>query len=413
MKDVEILITGAGPAGAATSLFLSKLKIPHTIIDKAGFPRDKICGDALSGKVVQVLNKIDSQIINEISENTNQYTGSYGLCFFAPNGKKLEVPFSMKPDTLKNAPGFISRRINFDNFLFNKLDKQFAIVEQQTELVDVVRVNDGIIAHLKNSNEIYQKKFTLIVGADGDRSIVSKKLNPAKKNLTHYCAALRAYYSGVTGAHENNFIELHFIKELLPGYFWIFPMSDGTANVGIGMLSEVVAKKKINLRKKMEEIIHTHPSIKNRFLNAKLEGEIHGWGLPLGSAQRTLSGDNFLLTGDAGSLIDPFTGEGIGNALLSGMLAAERISEAIVANKFDKEFLSGYEKKLYYSLRKELSLSRSIQKLAQNAWLFNLVVNKAIKNKTLRETMTCMFDDIDIRDRLRKPSFYFKLMVNG
>ena len=130
MKDVEILISGAGPAGAATSLFLSKLKIPHTIIDKASFPRDKICGDALSGKVVQVLNKIDSQIINEISENTNQYTGSYGLCFFAPNGKKLEVPFSMNPNTLKNAPGFISRRINFDNFLFNKLDKQFAIVEQ-------------------------------------------------------------------------------------------------------------------------------------------------------------------------------------------------------------------------------------------------------------------------------------------
>ncbi len=413
MKDVEILITGAGPAGAATSLFLSKLKIPHTIIDKASFPRDKICGDALSGKVVQILNKIDPKIINEISENSNQFTGSYGLCFYAPNGKKLEVPFSMKPNMLKNAPGFISRRINFDNFLFNKLDKQFANIEQQTELLDVVKEDDGIVAYLKNSNGSFQKKYTLIVGADGDRSIVSKKLNPVKKNLTHYCAALRAYYTGVTGTHENNFIELHFIKELLPGYFWIFPMEDGSANVGIGMLSEVVAKKKINLRKKMEEIIRSHPSIKNRFENAKLEGEIDGWGLPLGSAQRSLSGDNFLLTGDAGSLIDPFTGEGIGNALLSGMLAAERISEAIVANKFDKEFLKGYEKRLYHSLLKELNLSRSIQKLAQNAWLFNLVVNKAIKNKTLRETMTCMFDDIDIRDRLRKPSFYFKLLVNG
>lgn len=413
MKDVEILITGAGPAGVATSLFLSKLKIPHTIIDKACFPRDKICGDALSGKVVQVLNKIDPEIINEISENLNQYTGSYGLCFFAPNGKKLEVPFSMKPNMLKNAPGYISRRINFDNFLFNKIDKQFANVKQQTELVEVVREDDGIIAHLKNSGGNYQKKFTLIVGADGDRSLVSKKLNPTKKNLTHYCAAIRAYYTGVKGTHENNFIELHFIKDLLPGYFWIFPMNDGSANVGIGMLSEVVAKKKINLRKKMEEIICSHPSIKNRFVHAKLEGEIYGWGLPLGSAHRSLSGDNFLLTGDAGSLIDPFTGEGIGNALLSGMFAAERISEAIVANKFDKEFLSGYEKKIYLSLQKELRLSRSIQKLAQNAWLFNLVVNKAIKNKTLRETMTCMFDDIDIRDRLRKPSFYFKLLVNG
>ena len=122
MNDVEILISGAGPAGTATSLFLSKMEIPHTIIDKASFPRDKICGDALSGKVVHVLNKIDTQIIKEFSVNTTEFTGSYGMCFFAPNGKKLEVPFSMKPGMLKNAPGFISRRINFDNFLFNLLD---------------------------------------------------------------------------------------------------------------------------------------------------------------------------------------------------------------------------------------------------------------------------------------------------
>ena len=68
--------------------------------------------------------------------------------------------------------------------------------------------------------------------------------------------------------------------------------------------------------------------IKQRFEGSKLEGEIQGWGLPLGSERRTLTGDNFILTGDAGSLIDPFTGEGIGNALLSGMYAAETISNA-------------------------------------------------------------------------------------
>ena len=412
MNDVEILISGAGPAGTATSLFLSKMEIPHTIIDKASFPRDKICGDALSGKVVHVLNKIDTQIIKEFSVNTTEFTGSYGMCFFAPNGKKLEVPFSMKPGMLKNAPGFISRRIKFDNFLFNRLDRNFANVEEKTELIDVVKEENGIIAHLKNANGNYQKKFKLIVGADGDRSIVSKKLDPLKKNLSNYCAALRAYYTGVKGSHQNNFIELHFMKDLLPGYFWVFPMNDGSANIGIGMLSEVVARKKINLRKKMEEIIATHPSVKNRFEGAKLEGDIHGWGLPLGSARRSLAGDNFILTGDAGSLIDPFTGEGIGNALYSGMLAAETISEAITENKFDKKFLSGYEKKLYYNLNKELNLSRGIQKLAHHAWLFNFVVNKARKNSMLRETMTCMFDDIDIRARLRKPSFYYKLLFN-
>ena len=189
-------------------------------------------------------------------------------------------------------------------------------------------------------------------------------------------------------------------------------MNDGSANVGLGMLSEVVSRKKINLRKKLEEIISDHPIIKKRFEKAKLQGDIQGWGLPLGSAHRSLVSDHCILTGDAGSLIDPFTGEGIGNALFSGMLAAETISKAISENKYDKKFLFEYEKKLYHSLNKELSLSHGIQKLAHHAWLFNLVVNKARKNSILRETMTCMFDDVDIRSRLKKPSFYFKLLFN-
>ena len=117
MNESNILISGAGPAGISTSLFLSKMKIPHTIIDKASFPRDKICGDALSGKVVHLLNKIDPHFVQEFTENNTDYTGSYGIRFFAPNGNELDVPFSSKQGMQKNAPGFISKRINFDNFL--------------------------------------------------------------------------------------------------------------------------------------------------------------------------------------------------------------------------------------------------------------------------------------------------------
>ncbi len=412
MIEEEVLISGAGPAGAAASLFLSQLKIPHTIVDKASFPRDKICGDALSGKVVHVLNKIDPSIVQELSTIPGDYTGSYGICFYAPNGKKLDVPFSMNPAMLKNAPGFIARRINFDNYLFNRLDRNYATVEESTTLLDLSRDDKKVIATLQNSKGTFQKKFNLIIGADGERSIVAKKLDPHKKNLSSYCAALRAYYRGVTDTHEKNYIELHFIKDLLPGYFWIFPMNDGTANVGIGMLSEVVARKKINLRKKMEEIISSHPAISERFKGASLEGSIQGWGLPLGSAKRSLSGDNFILTGDAGSLIDPFTGEGIGNALYSGMLAAETIAKAVKERNFSKEFLLEYETKLYKTLSDELRLSHGIQKLAKFSWLFNFVVKKASKNKMLQETITCMFDDLDIRSRLRKPAFYFKLIFN-
>lgn len=412
MNEEEILIVGAGPAGVATSLFLSQKKIPHTIIDKASFPRDKICGDALSGKVVHVLNKLDPKFVNDFTSIPGQFTGSYGICFFAPNGKMLEVPFSLSPQKLKNAPGFISRRFHFDDYLFHQINRSFADVKENTELVDLIRNGNGIIAKMKCGSLEFEKKYMYVVGAEGDRSVVAKKMDPVNKNLSHYCAAIRGYYKGVTGLHTENFIELHFLKEILPGYFWIFPMSDGTANVGIGMLSEKVAKRKINLRNEFVNIVSNHPVISKRFTGAIQEGPLMGWGLPLGSAHRSVSGDNYLLTGDAGSLIDPFTGEGIGNALFSGMLAAETLVSAIAEKRYDKTFLSQYDSKLYKQLNDELRISNGIQKLSNYAWLFNLVVGKAIKNKTLRETITCMFDDLDIRAELRKPSFYFKLIFN-
>jgi len=94
------------------------------------------------------------------------------------------------------------------------------------------------------------------------------------------------------------------------------------------------------------------------------------------------------------------------------MMAAEKVAEAIAAGDYSKSFLKNYETKLYASLGKELGLSHGIQKLAKHAWLFNMVVGKASRNEMLRETITCMFDDLDIRERLRKPGFYFRLIFN-
>jgi flavin-dependent dehydrogenase len=212
--------------------------------------------------------------------------------------------------------------------------------------------------------------------------------------------------------HWKNFIELHFIKDILPGYFWIFPLPGNQVNVGIGIRSDVVSKRKINLRDKFNDIVHTHPAISERFKHAKALEEPRGWGLPLGSKLRTLSGDNFLLTGDAASLIDPFTGEGIGNAMLSGMIAARSAREAMAQERYDENFLRQYRQEVYRKLGPELKLSHTLQKLSEHAWLFNFVVRKAVKNKALQETITSMFDDTGARSKLKSPLFYFQMMFN-
>jgi flavin-dependent dehydrogenase len=175
-------------------------------------------------------------------------------------------------------------------------------------------------------------------------------------------------------------------------------------------LSSHIAQNKLNLREMLNHAISEHPSLKERFKNAKPLEQMKGWGLPLGAKRRNISGDHFLLTGDAASLIDPFTGEGISNAMLSGMYAAETAIHAIHENDFSKKRLCQYDQKVYQRLAGELKLSKTLQRLCKYPFLFNMVINKAHSNQEFREMISCMFDDIDLRAKLRSPSFYLNLI---
>ncbi len=405
----NILILGAGPAGATTALFLAKKGIPSLLVDKAIFPRDKICGDALSGKVVEIFNKLDPQLMTDFSREPTQI-GSWGVTFVAPNRKELRVPFKKNFNKEKRAPGFISKRIDFDNFLIDEVRKHSEVeVMEGVELSKFEKSDDGYTA--KSASGKFEIETKLVIACDGAHSSFAKEFGGIKMEPAHNCAGLRAYYSGVSGLDRDNFIELHFLKDFLPGYFWIFPLPNGMANVGVGMRSDKVSEKKLNLKKRLQELITTDEMLKHRFQNAELQGKVMGFGLPLGSKKRPLSGEHFMLCGDAGSLIDPFTGEGIGNALVSGMFAAQMAESAVSQNEFSANLLKEYDKLVYERLWSELNLSRKMQQLVNYPWLFNLVVNKANSNKTLSETISCMFEDLDLRAKLKQPSFYFKLLV--
>ena len=115
--------------------------------------------------------------------------------------------------------------------------------------------------------------------------------------------------------------------------------------------------------------------------------------------------------GDAAGLIDPFTGEGIGNAMASGLYAAQHALECLKKNDFSKNTMLDYERLVYQKLGDELQLSTVLQHLLHCPWLFNLVVNKAGKNDILRGMISSMFVDQDVKARLKNPLFYLKLLV--
>ena len=200
------------------------------------------------------------------------------------------------------------------------------------------------------------------------------------------------------------------MNESLPGYFWIFPLPNGQANIGIGMLSKYVSKKKVNLKKLILEVLESD-KFKDRFKDAKLQGKIHGWGLPLGSKKnRPISGTRFMLVGDSGSLIDPFTGEGIGNAMFSGKWAAEQARDSLSINDFSANELRKYDHTVYKKIGGELMVSTWMQKLIKYPWLFNWMIGKIKRNDELKETITFMFDDVDLRKKFTNPMFYLRVL---
>jgi geranylgeranyl reductase family protein len=412
--ETQVIIVGAGPAGAGVSIYLTQAGIPHVILEKEVFPRDKVCGDACSGKTAFVLRKANPAWLQEIFQRSELFTPSYGIVFVAPNGKALDIAYNPERKPGEQAPGFTTPRMTFDNFLFEKLASPHATIFQKAAIRSIDRKKgSGVTVTFTMDGKTVEVNAPLIVGADGDKSLVKKTFSKEVVSPKAYSVGLRAYYTGVTGMHPENFIELHFLPELLPGYFWIFPLPNGTVNVGVGILSEVIRSKKINLREAMLNAIKNNPNISHRFAHATLVDKIQGWGLPMGTKRQSLSGDHYLLTGDAASLIDPFSGEGIGNAMYSGMLAAYAIRESLESGNHGAEFLSAaYDDVLYRRIGPELKISTTLQKLCRFPWLFNFVVNKAHKSPSLGKTISSMFTDLDLRDQLRKPSFYARILFN-
>lgn len=414
-EDFDVVVVGGGPGGSAAASFCSRAGLSTLLLEKARFPRDKTCGDAISGKSISVLRELGLHTWIE----KEPYARAMGVVFSSPKGDVVEIPFPRKvdADSMKDKrehryidPGYVCRRLVFDNIVFQYAKKQEKVTTiedfQVTDLLQEGAAVNGVTGKRKGGTaETFRAR--LVIGADGAMSKVAEKVGAydfLKKNHDHWIGAFRIYYDGIKGLTEN--IEIHFVEQLLPGYFWIFPVDNGWANVGAGMVETDLharknGQKKVNMREVTYDIIAKHPMFKDRFQGAKeIEDSFRGWLLPCGSERRPMCGDGWMLVGDAAGLIDPFSGEGIGNALVSGKYAALQAARALADGGASKANLQGYEDRVWAELGHELETSYKLQQMGRKTWLLNWVIRRAATKPRVRQVISDMLADREDRERL-------------
>jgi len=338
-----------------------------------------------------------------------------GLALIAPNGKRVEVPFP-NADGMPFA-GYTVARIDTDDVFFKVASSHPRITVMAGFAPDALLREGEAVCGISGTRASDKAKLSfrsrVVVGADGAASAVSRMLMLPSQPVEHVYSAVRGYWDGVEGLSEN--IELFFIDGVLPGYLWIFPMANGRANVGLGILSSDLMKGKKHPNAMLTEAISLHPAIATRFRNAKLDGRIGGWAIPLGSYRKKCIGDGWVLVGDAASLVDPFSGEGVGNALCSGKYAAQAILEAIAAAPgsapLSAQSLAKYGRMLDEYLYPEMVDSYRLQRASRFRFLLNLFIGKAADKPEARAMLVSMVNSDEEKKKTQSPLFYLKLLL--
>jgi geranylgeranyl reductase family protein len=321
-KSYDVIIIGAGPSGCAAAISLGRNGYQVLVVEKDRFPRGKVCGDGISPPALEALERLG--ILPEIMRNPPWKIE--GMELSSPAGQIVTASFSHLKGPYPF--GLVMPRREFDFLLF-QLVRKYPNIEilENWEVKDFIG-QDGLIKGVKAQSGGQKEEFfaKVLVGADGAYSVVARKTVSREKNLQHGAFGIRAYFRGVKDVTHR--IEIHCDRSILPGYGWLFPTGEDSANLGVGIALRHLKQK--NIRDLFQTFVEGSPFIKERLREARMvENSLQGGPIPLGSFFRRRSNKNVLLVGDAGGFGDVLTGEGIYFALRSGECAAEAIHSAL------------------------------------------------------------------------------------
>ncbi|WP_024796072.1 geranylgeranyl reductase family protein [Tomitella biformata] len=317
-SSAEVLVVGAGPAGAATAAWAARAGYDVVLVDSATFPRDKTCGDGLTPRALAELDRLG------LGAWVRGHTVNKGLRLMG-FGQDLTLPWpgGSLPDEGSAVP-----RAELDDHLRRAAVESGAVMAQGAQAIRVLETGGRVDSvTLRTAAGEHTIRCQVLVVADGVRSTLGKLLGRQWHRDTAYGVAARAYID--SARHDDPWISSHLelrdpADTLMAGYGWIFPLGDGRVNIGVGSLA--TAKR-------------PSPGALRPLLNHYVEQRRADWGLtgepdaiasallPMGGAVSGVAGANWALVGDAAACVNPLNGEGIDYGLEGGRLLVDLLGE--------------------------------------------------------------------------------------
>ncbi len=318
MSDAyDALVIGGGPGGAATAFHLARGGARVLLCEKQSYPREKVCGDGLTPRAVAQLDAMG------LRDEYRSWSRSAGLKVHG-GGHVVELPW---PE-LTGLPSFgLARpRTDFDELLARTAERAGAKLWAGTEVVGPL-VEHGLVRGAvvrREGEDPVDMRAEVVVAADGASSRFAQALGLSRDEQRPIGVAMRQYYRTErdTDPWIDSYLELRRGDDLLPGYGWVFPLADGTVNVGVGLLNTSAHFGNLNYKQLLRDWVPT-VGPEWGFSADDAVAKPRSAPLPMGASRHPPLHRGVLFVGDAAGLVNPFNGEGIDYAMESGQLAAE------------------------------------------------------------------------------------------
>ena len=390
----EVIVVGAGPGGSAAAYHAARGGLDVILLDRQEFPRDKPCGDALMPHASSEVALMGlSDWLSEPSHGRFR-----GLSLYTQSARFGEA----LPPTFHGTYGYVVPRVQTDAKLLEVAKTAGARFYEGVRVTDILRSADGSVVGVEaiSNGDASRYEAPLAIVADGSGGSLAGE-RKARQNVV----ARRQYLANVTGPDQNH---LHIfatedMNEKGAGYGWVCYFGDGRANVGAGVSTQTLARTGRNLKDFFNRFLE-EPMLAEWLKDSEPVGPPKSWSLKTGIWGAKRAGQGLMLVGDAGSLIHPISGEGVGYAMESGRLAAAFAHDAHARRDFSAKLLAGYERGLRRQRAREhlsgLALINALPNLAILEPLFKV----GEQDRNLRQTFIEIFtSDAPVCGLLRHP----------